>query len=231
MSIIETPQLNARQIKAQYAAEKAARDVADAERREMRTRKAAQRAETWAAWTAWIPALGRVARALLIGLMTLAIAGFALYVSFHHIRDLCLMAGWDTETAMATPATLDLMLFIASMQLRRKGITPTARFIARACMLFGLVGSLAANTLHGWLTADAGLDTFSLAWRLTLSAVPVLALLGATEMLTHTHKAPGKAKARKASLLRRLLVALVARAERRAAEPIVETATPAHATL
>jgi len=212
----DTPRKSAREIKADYAAEKAEREVA-----------AARRRDRWAARMSVVHATGRGVRTLIIFLFFLAIAGFAGWVSYHHIRDLCTLAGWDTTTAMATPITIDLTLFVASMQLRRTHVTGTARFIARLSMLTGLLLSLSANVLHGWLTSPAGLSSFDLTWRLTLSAVPVAMLLAATEMLTHTHKTP-KAKARKArqtSLVRRLLVALVTRVEARNTAPMVTQPT------
>lgn len=207
---------SAREIRADYAAERAEREVA-----------AARRRDRWAARMGFVHATGRALRTLIIFLFFLAIAGFAGWVSYHHIRDLCTLAGWDTATAMATPITIDLTLFVASMQLRRTHITGTARVIARLSMLTGLLLSLGANVLHGWLTASAGLSSFDMGWRLTLSAVPVAMLLAATEMLTHTHKTP-KAKSRKArqsSLVRRLMVALVTRVEARNAAPVVTQPT------
>lgn len=204
MNKIETPKpKTAREIKADYAAEKAQREVA-----RMR------RAERWAAWGNSFRFLGRALRGLIIFLFVLVIAGFAGWVSFHHIRDLALEARWDNATASALPVVIDLTLFVASMQLRRVGITGTARFIARLSMLTGLLASLSANVLHGWITAPAGLSSFDMGWQLVLSGLPVAGLLAATEMLTHTHKAP-KAKARKASLVRRIVAAYVTRIERR----------------
>ena len=205
MNKIEIPSKpkTARQIRSDYAAEKAQREVARL-----------RRAERWAGINRGFSALGRALRVVIIFLFLLVIAAFAGWVSFHHIRDLALLARWDMATASALPVVIDLTLIIASMQLRRVGITPTARFIARLSMLTGLLASLGANVLHGWISAPAGLSSFDMGWQLILSGLPVGGLLAATEMLTHTHKS-AKAKARKASLLRRVLTAWVARLEGR----------------
>lgn len=171
----------AREIKAAWAAEKATLDVAAA-------RKADRRSRQLGALQRW----GRSGRGLLIAVFLLAIALIALWASFQHLRHLAILGGQDAthwySTANAIPVAIDLMMFIASLQLRKGGLTEIAVIIARTCMLGGLLVSLGGNVLEGYLVAPADLSSFDLGWRLFLSAVPVLALLGSVEMLTHTHK-------------------------------------------
>lgn len=203
MNKIQTaaPQLSATQIKRQEAAARALREV----RR--------------AAWARRF----NLAKGVIVAAVVLAIAAVALSASFQHLRHLSILAGQDAthwwSAANATPIVIDLMMFIASVQLRRVGITGTARFISRLCMFGGLLASIAGNIIDAWLMLPAGETLLMIVVRLTISAAPAVVLLGAVEMLTHTHKQP-KAKARKASLLRRLLVALVNRAEARQGTPV-----------
>lgn len=147
---------------------------------------------------------------LAMGLMTLALAAIGFLGSFQHLRDLGVMAGQSAEhvwgTANLTPVSVDLMLVIASIQLRRKGITDIARIIARLCSFGGLLISLVGNVLIAWLELPEGSNAFKVTYTLIYSAIPVLSLLGAVEMLTHTHRdrhvvgkaVTAKAKARKA---------------------------------
>jgi hypothetical protein len=148
---------------------------------------------------------------LAMGLMTLALASIGFLGSFQHLRDLGVMAGQRADvawgTANLTPVSVDLMLVIASIQLRRKGITDIARIIARLCSFGGLLISLVGNVLIAWLELPEGSSAFRVTYTLIYSALPVLSLLGAVEMLTHTHRdrhvvskaVASKAKARKAS--------------------------------
>jgi uncharacterized protein DUF2637 len=179
-TVIQTPK-TARQIKAEYAAEKAQREV-DAKRRMERT--AARKAK-------WGKGVG-IARNVITGAFVLAIAAFALWASFQHLRHLGILLGQDAthwySPANMIPLTVDCLMFVASIRLRTKGITGTAVWIAQVSMLAGLLVSAAGNVYDGLLTAPEGITAAQLAWRLFWNAVPVLALLGATEMLTHTHK-------------------------------------------
>lgn len=148
---------------------------------------------------------------LAMGLMTLALAGIGFLGSFQHLRDLGVMAGQSATgwlgTANLTPISVDLMLVIASIQLRRKGITDIARLIARMCSIGGLLISLVGNVLIAWLELPQGANVLQVTYTLIYAALPVLSLLGAVEMLTHTHKdrptvsrvASRKPKAAKAS--------------------------------
>lgn len=148
---------------------------------------------------------------LAMGLMTLALAAIGFLGSFQHLRDLGVMAGQSMTdwygTANLTPVSVDLMLVIASIQLRRKGITDIARIIARVCSIGGLLISLVGNVLIAWLELPEGATALKVTYTLIYSALPVLSLLGAVEMLTHTHRdrhvvgkaVTAKAKARKAS--------------------------------
>lgn len=148
-------------------------------------RKAAARKAKWDNVKHWAQVLAQ-------GTMILALAVIGFMGSFQHLRDLGIMAGGTADqwwgTANLAPVSVDLMLIIASVQLRRKGITDVSRLIARLCSLSGLLLSIAGNVLVAWLhlpaTADAVQVTYTLVW----AAVPVLSLLGAVEMLTHTRK-------------------------------------------
>jgi hypothetical protein len=199
-----TKPATAREIRAAASADRARRDA----KRQIRTERTAR--------------LGRIAKGLFIAATVATIAVFALTASFAHLRHLCILAGQDASTwyspANATPIVIDLMMFIASVQLRHTGITGTARWIARLCMTGGLLTSITGNVVDAWLALPAGETLLMVCVRLSASAAPALVLWGAVEMLTHTRKTP-KPKARKASLLRRLLVALVTRAEARNVKP------------
>lgn len=143
---------------------------------------------------------------MIIGLALIGVVG-----SFQHLRELGILAGQDAthwwSPANLTPISLDMMIVIGSIQLRRLGITDVARLIARVCSIGGLALSLAGNVLVAWLELPAGAGSLQVAYTLIWSAVPVASLLGATEMLTHTHKdrptvtrvASRKPKAAKAS--------------------------------
>lgn len=148
---------------------------------------------------------------LAMGLMTLALAAIGFLGSFQHLRDLGVLAGQSASEpwgpANLTPISVDLMLVIASIQLRRKGITDIARLIARICSFGGLLISLVGNVLIAWLELPNGASALQVTYTLIYSALPVLSLLGAVEMLTHTHKdrhvvgkaVTAKAKARNTS--------------------------------
>lgn len=199
----------ARQIRSDAAAAKARRDVASAARKEH------------------VERIGSTAKAIIAPLTFLAIALVALSASFSHLRDLGIRAGQDASQfyspANTTPIVIDFMMLIASMQLRRVGITGTARFIARLCMTGGLLASIAGNLGSAWLTLPMGESTLMAVIRLAYAVAPAVVLWGAVEMLTHTRKTAKSV--RKASLVRRLLVALVARVERRIAAPATRTET------
>lgn len=131
-------------------------------------------------------------RAIVQAVMMVALAVIGIIGSYQHLRDLGIMAGQDARfwwsSANLTPISIDLMLVVASIQLRRKGITPIARTIARLCSLAGLIVSLGGNVLVAWLHLPYGSSALTVAYTLIWAAVPVASLLGATEMLTHTHK-------------------------------------------
>jgi hypothetical protein len=118
----------------------------------------------------------------------------AFLASYQELRDLCVIAGKSAEhwwsTANLIPIGVDLMLIIASIRLRRKGIPRIARLIARISSLAGLLLSLAGNMIHGWWhNVSPETSANYLLWlTLVVSAVPVASLLACVEMLTHTHK-------------------------------------------
>lgn len=139
----------------------------------------------------WDKAIRR-AQAIAQGAMIVALAVIGFMGSFQHLRDLGIMAGGTDETWWGTanlaPISVDLMLIIASIQLRRKGISDVSRLIARLCSLAGLALSIAGNVLVAWLHLPMGADSLRVTYTLIWAAVPVLSLLGAVEMLTHTRK-------------------------------------------
>ena len=152
------------------------------------------------------------------------IATIAFVASYQELRDLCIIAGKSAEhlwsTANLIPIGLDLMLVIGSLRLRRKGITRTARIIARIGSVGGLLLSLAGNVIHGWWhnVSPETSANYLLVLTLVVSAVPVASLLASTEMLTHTHKDVSITKRAKVS-------APVA-----APAPVVPQAIPVHVT-
>lgn len=133
------------------------------------------------------------------------IAVIAFTASYQELRDLCIIAGKSAEnwwsTANLIPIGLDLMLIIGSLRLRRKGLTRTARMIARIGSVGGLLLSLAGNVIHGWWhnVSPETSAQYLLILTLVVSAVPVASLLASTEMLTHTHKDVPITKRSKAS--------------------------------
>lgn len=134
----------------------------------------------------------RWAQAIAQATMILALALIGFTGSWQHLRDLGVMAGGSAAiwygTANLTPISVDLMLIIASVQLRRKGISDVSRLIARLCSLSGLLLSIAGNVLVAWLSLPADANGLRVGYTLIWAAVPVLSLLGAVEMLTHTRK-------------------------------------------
>lgn len=134
----------------------------------------------------------RWAQAIAQGAMIVALALIGFTGSWQHLRDLGVMAGGEAGiwygTANLTPISVDLMLIIASVQLRRKGISDVSRLIARLCSLAGLLLSVAGNVMVAWLRLPQGADALQVSYTLVWAAVPVLSLLGAVEMLTHTRK-------------------------------------------
>lgn len=133
------------------------------------------------------------------------IAVIAFTASYQELRDLCIIAGKSAaqwySTANLIPIGLDLMLIIGSLRLRRKGLTRTARMIARIGSVGGLLLSLAGNVIHGWWhnVSPETSAQYLLILTLVVSAVPVASLLASTEMLTHTHKDVPITKRSKAS--------------------------------
>lgn len=134
----------------------------------------------------------RVAQGIAQGAMILALALIGFTGSWQHLRDLGVMAGGSAAiwygTANLTPISVDLMLIIASVRLRTKGISDVSRLIARLCSLAGLLISIAGNVLVAWLNLPADANALRIGYTLVWAAVPVLSLLGAVEMLTHTRK-------------------------------------------
>lgn len=191
----------AREIRAAAAADRARRDT-KAEARKDR-----------------IERIANTIKAAVIPAFFLAIAIASLSGSFAHLRDLCILAGQDAahwySPANSTPLIIDFMMLIASVQLRRVGITGTARFIARLCMTGGLVASVAGNLATGWLALPAGQSQLMTVIDLAVAVAPAVVLWGSVEMLTHTRKTAKIKKARKAGLVRRVLTAWVARIEHR----------------
>lgn len=133
-----------------------------------------------------------LAQAIAQGAIVVALAVIGFTGSWQHLRDLGVLAGQDASiwygTANLTPISVDLMLIGASIQLRRKGTGRVGRMIARACSLSGLLLSVAGNVLVAWLELPADANSLRVVYTLVWSAVPVLSLLGAVEMLTHTRK-------------------------------------------
>lgn len=163
----------------------------------------AQREATRAKWIAR-------GQAFAVGAMIVALALIGFLGSWQNLRDLGAMAGDSTahfwSTANLTPISVDLMLVIASIQLRRKGISDVSRLIARLCSISGLAASVAGNVLVAWLRLPGGADALQVTYTLIWAAMPVLSLLGAVEMLTHTHKdrpTVAKAVARKSRAAKR----------------------------
>lgn len=189
----------AREIRAAAAADRARRDVKAALRKERGER------------------INGTVKAVIVPVFFLAIAIVALSASFAHLRDLCILAGQDAShwysPANSTPLIIDFMMLIASVQLRRIGITGTARFIARVAMTSGLAASVAGNLGSRWMTLTPGQSTLQTTIDLAVAVAPALVLWLAVEMLTHTRKT-AKAKKR-AGLVRRVLTAWVARIEHR----------------
>lgn len=134
----------------------------------------------------------RIMQGIAQGAMILALALIGFTGSWQHLRDLGVLAGGSASvwygTANLTPISVDLMLIIASVQLRRKGISDVSRLIARLCSLSGLLLSIAGNVLVAWLHLPADANGLRIGYTLVWAAVPVLSLLGAVEMLTHTRK-------------------------------------------
>lgn len=133
-----------------------------------------------------------IAQSVAQGAIVVALAVIGFTGSWQHLRDLGILAGQDASiwygTANLTPVSVDLMLIGASIQLRRKGTGRVGRMIARACSLSGLLLSVAGNVLVAWLELPASANALQVGYTLVWSAVPVLSLLGAVEMLTHTRK-------------------------------------------
>lgn len=139
-----------------------------------------------------IAKIQKIARLIAYTVILTALAAIGFTGSWQQLRDLGVLAGqsahyWWSD-ANLTPLSVDLMLIIASIQHRRKGLTFIARLIARICSLGGLLVSLAGNVLVAWLKLPADVGDLQTAYTLGWAAVPVLSLLGAIEMLTHTHK-------------------------------------------
>jgi hypothetical protein len=133
-----------------------------------------------------------IAQSIAQGLIVVALAVIGFAGSWQHLRDLGILAGQAADvwygTANLTPVSVDLMLIGASIQLRRKKTGRVGRVIARICSLSGLLISIAGNVLVAWLHLPSDASSLQVAYTLIWSAVPVLSLLGAVEMLTHTRK-------------------------------------------
>lgn len=162
---------------------------------------------------------GATFKAIITPLVFLAIAAVALSASFSHLRDLCIIAGQDAShwysPANTTPIVIDFLMLIASVQLRRTGITGTARLIARLCMTGGLLASIAGNLGSAWLALPASQPALMTVIDLAVAVTPAVVLWGAVEMLTHTRKT-AKAKIRKPGVVRRLMTIWIKGLEERA---------------
>lgn len=130
----------------------------------------------------------RIIKAVVIALLVAFLALVAGIVSFDHIRDLAILGGqsgtyWYSP-ANLLPLTPDAMMVIGAIKGRDRGASRLTRLICRVTMIIGLLASLAGN-----VTAEFLLPSSQWGWlSIALAAWPVIPLLAATEMLTHTHK-------------------------------------------
>lgn len=131
--------------------------------------------------------LSRIGRKWFIRLGMLVLLLIAVVESYVQIRGVALHYRRPILNANLIPISLDVMGIMAALKSRESGTTLLARIIARICMWFAIVASLAFNTQSGILNSS-GLLGIDLAWSLFLSAIPALCVLGMSEMLTHTHK-------------------------------------------
>lgn len=104
----------------------------------------------------------------------LALAGVAAYISYTHIHDLCVAYGEKGAAAIMTPFTVDGMVFVASMVLldaaKKRQRAP---WLARLCLVAGVLATLAANVIHGLSHGIVGA---------VISAWPAIALVFAFEL-------------------------------------------------
>jgi len=134
----------------------------------------------------------------------------AVFESYVQIRGVALHYRRPVLNASLIPISLDIMGIMAALKSRESGSSRIARIIARICMWFAIVSSMAIN-LQAGILSSSGLTGIDLAYSLFLSAIPAICVLGMSEMLTHTHKGitPNSARAAQNGLIGALAAKLV----------------------
>lgn len=132
--------------------------------------------------------MSKIAVSASVGIMTAAIIAIAGYVSFDHIRHVGEFAGQASTVAALLPLTADGMILIGGYRLRSAAGNRTRMRIALASMVIGLIASIGGNVLYAIITNATPETLAALRPILTIifSAWPVIPLVSALEMLTHT---------------------------------------------
>ncbi len=76
----------------------------------------------------------------------LVVAVVALYVSYWHIRHVCLMHGYDPVSAAITPFSVDGLVIVAARYITRAK-TPAGKAAAAGSFVAGVLATLAGNIL------------------------------------------------------------------------------------
>lgn len=112
----------------------------------------------------------------------LIVAGVALYVSYWHIRHVCLTNGYDEVSASLTPLSVDGLVIVSA-----RYISKAKTMLGKACAMFGFVLGVAATLAGNLLSALPTVIGYGVA---TWPAIAVVA----TGAILHWGDAKKKAK-------------------------------------